>query len=251
MTPTYLNPPVHYAVPEFRAMLANLKIGSWRPKFPTLHNTGAPSLAEWLGYGSTPQERWGASLNRYYQGLGWHAGPHFVVCPDYVWVLCNLALPGVSVSCWNDRTSGIEMVGDYDDGAKDQFNTGEGAKVRDNAAAVLAALAEKWNWGDLGDYQIGVKGLHFHRECVNDHHSCPGVQVKKPDILARVAAMRGALGPIVAAPPVSPPLPATSLQIKAQNMQQAVEAFQKAAGLETDGIPGQLTNAAYQHALAA
>lgn len=35
---TYLNPPVHYSVPEFRAMLAALKVGSWRPAFPTLHN---------------------------------------------------------------------------------------------------------------------------------------------------------------------------------------------------------------------
>ena len=249
MTPTYLTPPVHYAVPEFRAMLAGLKLGAWRPAFPTLHNTGSPSLAEWLGYGPTPQERWGASLNRYYQGLGWHAGPHLVVCPDYVWVLCDLTKPGVSVSCWNSVTFGIEMVGDYDDGAQDQFNTGEGAKVRDNAAVVLAALAEKFGWGDLGDYLVGQKGLHFHRECVADHHSCPGTQVKKPDMLARVAALRGALGPIAAAQPASPPPAPSPAQVLATRMQTAVEAFQKASGLEVDGIPGQLTNLAYQRAL--
>jgi hypothetical protein len=50
---------------EFRAYLAGLKLGACRPKLPTLHNTGVPSLAQWLAYGPTPQERWGASLNRY------------------------------------------------------------------------------------------------------------------------------------------------------------------------------------------
>jgi len=253
MTPTFLDPPVHYAVTEFRAMLGALKLGAWRPKFPTLHNTGAPSLAQWLAYGPTPQERWGASLNRYYQGLGWHAGPHLVVCPDYVWVLCNLTLPGVSVSCWNSETFGIEMVGDYDIGAKDQFSTGDGAKVRDNAATVLAALAEKFEWGDLANFALGARGLHFHRECTADHHSCPGSQVTKPDMLARAAALRGALGPIVAAPvPVSPPpppLPLTPPQVAARAMQTAVKAFQAASGLEPDGIPGRLTEAAYAHAL--
>lgn len=251
MTATFLNPPVHYALPEFRAMLAALHLGVWRPQFPTLHNTGVPSLKQWLGYGPTPQERWGASLNRYYQGLGWHAGPHLVVCPDYVWALCDLTKSGVSVSCWNSETFGIEMVGNYEVGG-DEFSSGEGAKVRDNAAAVLAALAEKFEW-NLNFFTLGVRGLHFHKECVADRHACPGSQVAKSDMLARVAALRGALGPIVAAPvpvsPAPPPLPLTPAQIAARSMRTAVKAFQVSAGLEPDGIPGRLTEAAYEHAL--
>ena len=86
MTPTFIQHPTHYTLAEFRTMLAGVELGAWRPRFPTLHNTGVPSLKQWLAYGPTPQERWGASLNRYYEGLGWHAGPHLVVCPDYVWV---------------------------------------------------------------------------------------------------------------------------------------------------------------------
>ena len=54
MTLTFLDPPVHYALPEFRVMLSALKLGDWRPRFPTLHNTGVPSLAQWLAYGPTP-----------------------------------------------------------------------------------------------------------------------------------------------------------------------------------------------------
>ena len=186
MTPTFIPHPTHYSLIEFRDMLKGVHLGAWHPLFPTLHNTGVPSLAQWLAYGPTPQERWGASLNSYYKGLGWHAGPHLVVCPDYVWVLCDLTKPGVSVSCWNSETFGIEMVGNYEVGG-DDFTIGEGAKVRDNAAAVLAILNEKFDWGDLGDHQVGVRGLHFHRECVKDHHSCPGSRVLWDDMIARIA----------------------------------------------------------------
>jgi hypothetical protein len=276
VTPTFVTP-VHYTLPEFRTMLAGLKLDAWRPKFPTLHNTGAPNLKQWLAYGPTPQERWGASLNRYYQGLGWHAGPHLVVCPDYVWVLCDLAKSGVSVSCWNSETFGIEMVGDYDVGAEDDFSTGEGAKVRDNAVAVLAACAEKFGWGDLAEYQIGVRGLHFHRECANDHHSCPGGQVGKPDMLARVAAARGSSPTVPAATSAttaptasgqkSKPVLASSADIQAALNTldvppieavdgaygpitiERVKLFQKAHHLDADGWAGKLTCAAIKAAL--
>ena len=197
MTPTFLQHPTHYTIAEFRAYLSGVQLGAWRPKFPTLHNTAVPSLAQWLAYGPTPQERWGASLNRYYEGLGWHAGPHLVVCSDYVWVLCDLTRSGVSVSCWNSETFGIEMIGNYEVGA-DDFASGDGAKVRDNAAEVLAALTVKFGWRDLADYEAGVRGLHFHRECTRDHHACPGSEVSKADMLARVAALRGALRPVTA-----------------------------------------------------
>ncbi len=202
MTPTFIYNPMHYTIPEFRAMLAGLPLGEWRPKFPTLHNTGVPSLAQWMAYAPTPQERWGANLNRYYQGMGWHAGPHLVVCPNYVWVLCDLMQPGVSVSCWNSETFGIEMVGNYEVGG-DDFSVGEGAKVRDNATAVLAALAEKFGWGDLAQIAAGSKGLHFHHDCARDRHACPGSKVSKRDILGRIAALRGPL-PAVTAPAAVP-----------------------------------------------
>ena len=183
-TPTFLEMPLHFTIDEFAKYLGGLPAGGWRPEFPTLHNTGVPSLKQWEAMGNTPQERWGASLNRYYKNLGWHAGPHLVVCPAYIWVLCDLTKPGVSVSCWNGETIGIEMVGNYEIGG-DDFTSGDGAKERDNAAAVLAILNDKFVWGDLSEFTLGARGLHFHHDCAADHHACPGSKVTKPDMLAR------------------------------------------------------------------
>lgn len=281
MTPTFLQHPTHYTLAEFRTMLAALKFGTWRPKFPTLHNTGVPSLAQWLAYGATPQERWGANLNRYYEGMGWHAGPHLVVCPDYIWVLCDLTKSGVSVSCWNSETFGIEMIGNYEVGG-DDFSTGEGAKVRDNAAAVLALLCQTFQWPDLEDYQIGVRGLHFHRECVRDKHSCPGSKVSKPDMLARIGYMAAAFAgvPVLPVPtqgdiavdhnrPLEPVVSVGSyswVQTKlnglgavptlvvdgwaGQATRLAIAKFQAAHALDVDGIAGPLTVAALESASA-
>ena len=147
---------------------------------PDQHNTGVPSLKQWLAMGATPQERWGANLNAYYKGLGWHAGPHLVCCPDYIWILSDPEADGVSVSCWNHVTLGIEMVGNFEVGG-DDFSSGPGARVRDNAVLALAALSEKFGW-EIADT------LHFHRECSRDHHACPGSRVSKAEIIQRVHA---------------------------------------------------------------
>lgn len=200
---TYIANPRHYTREEFRTLVDGLSWSKgWRPQFPTLHNTGVPSLAQWQGYGATAQERWGASLNRYYQGLGWHSGPHLVCCPDYIWNLCDLEQDGVSVSCWNLKTIGIEMVGDYRVGG-DNPSSSDGAKVIDNAVWALAVLSMKLGWA-IGDVETGVKGLHFHRECVRDAHSCPGGLVDKSDIIGRVVRVMTTLGATPAPSPVRP-----------------------------------------------
>ncbi len=63
--------------------------------------------------------------------------------------------------------------------------------MRDNAAAALAILHKQ-----LGlrpdNFHLGVSGLHFHNECVRDHHSCPGPHVDKADMVLRVVeSMKG------------------------------------------------------------
>jgi hypothetical protein len=202
MTPTFLIPPAHFTRDEFRAYVDGLKFVGWAPRMPYLHNTGVPSLRQWLAMGATPQERWGGNLNRYYEGMGWHAGPHAVACPDYIWTLCDFTKPGVAQSCSNSAAWAIEMVGNYEVGG-DDFATGDGAKVRDNAAFAIAVVAEAVKWPDLADYNFNERGLHFHRDCKADHHACPGSKVARADMLARIAAFRAEIAgkPVVRAPP--------------------------------------------------
>jgi hypothetical protein len=263
---SYLNPPKHYTAPEFKAYVDSLSWDKgWRPAFPTLHNTGVPSLKQWLAYGPTVEERWGANLNRYYAGLGWHAGPHLVCCPDYIWVLCDPEADGVSVSCWNRLTFGIEMVGNFEVGGDDP-TTGEGAKVINNAVLALAALSAKLGWS-IGTIVKGVGGLHFHRECARDGHPCPGNLVSKPDILSRVIVQIANFNigqpatPAAPTPPPAPPAPVVGtpawIQWRLNQLgahpplvvdgdlgpasRAAIESFQMSHRLDVDGIVGPAT----------
>ena len=81
------------------------------------------------------------------------------------------------------------MVGDY---ASESFDTGSGAQVRDNAVAALAVLHSKLGLRPDG-FKLGVHGLHFHKECTRDHHDCPGRNVVKADVVARVLSQMASL----------------------------------------------------------
>ncbi len=273
---TYLAHPAHYAPEEFRALIQGLKFDKgWRPEFPTLHNTGVPSLKQWLNMGASPQERWGANLNAYYRRLGWHAGPHLVCCPSYIWNLCDLEADGVSVSCWNHVTVGIEMVGNYEVGG-DDFASGDGAKVRDNAVWVLACLCETFGW-TISDV------LHFHHECARDRHACPGSKVSKADIAERVNALLEAWGasptPVVSRLPAQASAPALGKAksapvdvstvagvqralntlgfrldvdgVDGPDTERAIRSFQLHAGIAADGVARSVTQAAIRKELTA
>ena len=191
MRQTYLVPPLFLSATDFVDYVRGLKFVSWRPRLPYLHNTGVPSLHQ-IKAGKVNELAWGVNLEHYYRGLGWHAGPHAVACPDGIVCLSDFTMPGVAQSCSNDRAWAIEMLGNYEKGA-DDFASGDGAKVRDNAAKAIAVMAEKMEWDDLAFYYFNVKGLHFHHECVQDHHACPGSLVVKSDMLTRIAANRALL----------------------------------------------------------
>jgi hypothetical protein len=67
------------------------------------------------------------------------------------------------------------MVGDY---TAEEFDTGDGALVRDNAVFLIAALNLKFGFSP--------EDLTFHKECRIDNHHCPGHNVDKTDVVARV-----------------------------------------------------------------
>jgi hypothetical protein len=181
------------------AKIAALKWTDWRPSGITLHNTAAPTLDQWAESGLNHDARI-RNLESYYENeLGWHAGPHFFVSRNFINWFSDPLSPGVHSRCWNSTRFGIEMVGDFD---SEEFNSGDGALVRDNAIFLIACLNKKFGF-DPAD-------LTFHRECKLDDHACPGSKVSKADVIARVRAAMAALVPAtspVATQPVPPPSP--------------------------------------------
>jgi hypothetical protein len=184
---SFLADPIGYTPDAFAAFVATLKWPLWKPKFIVLHNTAIPNLTQWLAGPTTPKQRV-LNLNHYYSSVeGWHSGPHLFIDPTTVWNACDLRYDGVHASCFNHVSIGVEMVGDY---SEEAFDCGPGAQVRDTTVAALATLHKA-----LGlrpdEYVAGAQGLHFHKECVADHHNCPGAYVDKADIVARILAKMG------------------------------------------------------------
>ena len=159
-----------------------------------LHNTAEPNLKQWAhGSGDVYEHQRIVNLNSYYKNSeGWHSGPHLFISPAKIWVACDLMADGVHASCYNRQSLGVEMVGDY---SEEDFSTGDGAKVRDLTVAALAILHKA-----LG---IDPATLHFHKECLADHHDCPGKNVDKADMIARIKV---AMAPASVAPPKTPAL---------------------------------------------
>jgi hypothetical protein len=174
---TFIPDPKGFTAAEFATFVAGLHWAAWRPKYLVLHNTGMPNLRQWA-HGNTGKDyerRRILNLNHYYKEQGWHSGPHLFVSPSLIWNACDLGADGVHASCFNRESLGLEMVGDY--GVED-FSSGDGAKVRDLTVQALAILHRALN--------ISPDTLKFHKECLRDHHDCPGKHVDKADIIARV-----------------------------------------------------------------
>ncbi len=178
----FLAEPKGYTPGEFAGFVEGLEWNDWRPKFVTLHNTGVPTLVEWLDPNHAAKQRIEGQKHYERDILHWHSGVHPFVAPNLIWNLCDLTKDGVSVSCWNHLTLDIEMISDY---ATEEFDSGARAQVRDNAVAAMAILHRRL--GLRPDrYRLGLGGLHFHKECGRDHHDCPGRNVVKADVVARL-----------------------------------------------------------------
>lgn len=154
--------------------------GSFQPKGIILHNTAAPTLAQWAESGAAHDARL-QNLKSYYQGLGWHAGPHWFVSRDFINEFMKPTVTGVHSPSYNSTHFGIEMVGDY---SKEAFNSGDGAKVRDNAIFLMAYLCRRFGWNPAGVIKL-------HKEDPKTTHDCPGKLVVKSDIIQRVSAAMG------------------------------------------------------------
>ncbi len=156
----------------------DLAVGDWVPSFIVLHNTGIPTLAQ-RPNGLTHQHILG--LEAFYRDTqGWSAGPHLFVDDLQIWVFTPLTTPGVHSPSWNRVSWGVEMLGDYD---SEEFYSGRGALVRDNAVAAIAILSAA----------IGLDPgtMRLHREDPGTTHHCPGDNVDKAAFIAAVKKFMG------------------------------------------------------------
>lgn len=182
-------------VAGFAAHVAGLQFNGWTPAFVIVHNTSAPSLANYAEWRAHPEkhgqwtpEQWGRNLASYYAGLGWHSGPHAFVTPDGILLFTPFTQHGTHSPAWNSRTWGIETVGEFE---REPFTGG----VRDNLIATLGILHARTGLNPE-DYKFGVRGIHFHKEDpVTTHKTCPGHFVVKPDLISAVVEYMKAAHP--------------------------------------------------------
>ncbi len=172
----------------------------WKPSGLVLHNTGAPTLAQWL---SSPkaahqldrEKQRIANLEYFFKVTrGWSAGPHAFVGPDRVWFFTPFNKPGVHSPSWNGTRIGIELIGDYDREDKD---AGEGAKAYRNAVILFACLHSK-----LG---IDPDTIKFHKDDpATTHKDCPGKDIDKARFIRDVQEYMGSAGDYHGAPETPP-----------------------------------------------
>ena len=177
---------------DLKEFIDGLKWTAWRPRFIVLHNTGAPNQKQWNDFlakkGNTLLKRLGNFESFYRVNQKWKAGPHWFVSQQG-WLMGTPSTQrGTHTPSWNAISLGIETVGDFDSDAFDD-------KTRDNVIHLLACLHAA-----LGiqpePFELGVRGLHFHKEDkATTHKHCPGKAVSKPDVVKRVADAIVALDP--------------------------------------------------------
>ena len=165
---------------EFKTYVAGLSWDDWQPEFIVLHNTEIPAMAE-RPQGLTLDHI--RDLEHYYRyeaprkgGKGWSAGPHLFVDDVHgIWVFTPLTVSGVHAPSWNSVALGVEMLGNYN---TEEFDSGRGALVRDNAVAAVAILSRALNFDP--------DTMKLHREEPKTTHHCPGDKVDKDAFIQAV-----------------------------------------------------------------
>ena len=161
---------------EFGNYLNSLSFSSFKPVSTTLHHTALPSLAmRPQGFSSAHLK----NLYDYYGGngpeqMGWHGAPHIFIddIGEGIIVFQRMDRVGVHAKSFNSKYWGVEMLGNFD---KESFTSGRGLKVRENTMHALALMCKR-----LG---ASPESLKFHRDDPLTSKTCPGVLVKKADVV--------------------------------------------------------------------
>ena len=155
-------------VGQLKALRCILKPLVWRHQRAMLGVRGM----DYTGARGRRGEQRMRNLADFYQNVQkWSAGPHLFVADDLIWAFTPLTVAGVHSPSWNSIAWGVEMVGDYN---TEPF----GNAVRDNVVSALTTLHAV-----LG---LDPASLKLHKEDRKTTHDCPGRNVNKADIIARV-----------------------------------------------------------------
>jgi hypothetical protein len=155
----------------FATYVAGLSFVSWRPSFVVLHNTAAPTFAQWHSVSGDQRMQ---NLQSYYRDTQkWSGGPHLFVADDFIWAFTPLTVPGVHSPSWNNVSWGVELVGDY---STEQIVPA----LQANAISALTTLHAA-----LG---LDPSTLRLHREDPLTTHICPGSNILKADFISDVKA---------------------------------------------------------------
>lgn len=163
----------NFSPDEFHDYAHQLQWASWRPSFIVLHNTGVPTLAQRPDGLSLQNIK---DLEVFYRDVQkWSAGPHLFIDDKQIWVFTALTTPGVHSPSWNSTSLGFEMLGDY---SQEDFTTGRGLQVQRNAISAITIINSV-----LG---IDPNTMKLHREDPLTTHACPGIAVRKLQIIQEV-----------------------------------------------------------------
>lgn len=180
--------------------LDDLNFPVWRPRFVTVHHTGAPDLKLWEHWQPPPppnppvtDEQWLKNLGVYYATAvpgvksAWSAGPHFFITPRHICVLSPPQKRGVHAVSFNSVSWGVECVGNFD---VEPFQGPIVGLLVGALAAMHVALGIQPD-----PFEKGVRGLHFHRDDPLTSKTCPGKNVFKGPLVAAVKTRMMAMTP--------------------------------------------------------
>ncbi len=160
----------------FATHLESLKFNTWKPSCIVIHHCSEPSLAQRpIGFQSKHME----NLRDFYEGKGWHAGPHLFIDDHAVWTFSPMTEPGVHAVSFNKTGVGIEMLGDYD--VEDPW-TGRGLDVLTNTAKAVRGLMRRLS--------LDETCIRFHRDDPKTSKTCPGTKISHEQFLALVRAVQ-------------------------------------------------------------
>lgn len=160
---------------NFREYVSTVEL-TWKPSMIVVHNTQAPTFAQWH---DTPGEERMKNLESYYRDeLKWHAGPHLFVADDLIWAFTPLSNPGVHSPSWNAISWGVEVVGDYDWEVLTPI-------IWANLNLVISVLCEK------AGISPGDIKLH-HEDPLTTHKFCPGKNLDKVTLVNNLYHILGA-----------------------------------------------------------